>query len=357
MTPSSLGDTSLTCSRVVVAYQQRIEGGVETPYLFRTYKHLHKSAPGSKDRCFERNPDLAHDIPIWKVGRATSAAPSFFEPAKIDGLKYVDGGFGANNPGQEIYREVRRMNNNSKKAIGFFMSIGTGLNETSGRIIDRIGLPQYLNYLKYMKKCATDSEKTHEYLLEFIETPKTYYRLNVDGGIGGMKLDDWRTRSKLRREVGCVIGKLRSHQKKAPESAQEEQERAEGKEIDGSSASDDSRIPGWFRPRNKTLENISERTKVYLAQVEVQEWLDECAQYLVENRRARVKSDLQRWEKACYSTWYQCNRDLCPRAEKEYKRREELRAHFLDKHREDFKKDMDQALLEGAIESCKINVQ
>lgn len=356
MTPTSLGDALLTCSSVVVAYQQKIEGGVETPYLFRTYKHLHKSESGSKDKCFERNPDLAHDIPIWKVGRATSAAPSFFEPAKIDGLKYVDGGFGANNPGQEIYREVRRMNNNSKNAIGFLISIGTGLNETSGRIIDGIGLPRYLNYLKFMKKCATDAEKTHEYLLEFIETPKTYYRLNVDEGIGGMKLDEWRTRGKLRREVGGVIGKLRSHKGKVPEPAQG-QEKAEAKDGDGSSASDDSRIPEWFRPRNKTLENISEKTKDYLAQDKVRDWLDECAQYLVENRRARVKSDLQRWEMACYSTWYQCNRDLCPRAEKEYKRKEDLRAHFLDKHREGFKKDMDQALLDGAIESCKINVQ
>lgn len=340
-----------------MAYQQKIEGGVETPYLFRTYKHLHKSEPGSKDKCFERNPDLAHDIPIWKVGRATSAAPSFFEPAKIDGLKYVDGGFGANNPGQEIYREVRRMNNNSKDAIGFLISIGTGLNETSGRIIDGIGLPRYLNYLKFMKKCATDSEKTHEYLLEFIETTKTYYRLNVDKGIGGMKLDEWRTRGKLRREVGVVIGKLRSHKIKAREAAQEEQEKAEGVEIDGSSASVDSRIPGWFRPRNITLENICKGTKDYLDRADVQQWLDECAKYLVENRRARAKSDLQRWEKACYSTWYQCNRDLCPRAEKEYKRSEDLRAHFLDKHREQFKKDMDQTLLDGAIESCKINVQ
>lgn len=357
MTPISIGGALLTCSSVVVAYQQKIEGGVERPYLFRTYKNLHKCAPGSKEMCFERNPDLAHDIPIWKVARATSAAPSFFAPAKIDGLKYVDGGFGANNPGHEIYREVVKMNNNSKKAIGLLMSIGTGLNDTSGRIIDGIGLPQYLNYLKYMKKCATDAEKTHEYLLELIEARSTYYRLNVDEGIGAMKLDEWKTRGKLRTKVGVTIGKLRNRKRKAPEQRQEEREKAVWKEIDGSGAPDGSGIPEWFQPRNETLENMSEKTEVYLGQVKVQDWLNECAQYLVQNRRARVKSDPQRWEKTCFGTWYQCNQDQCPRGEKEYGTIEELRAHFLHKHQDTFQKNMPRGMLDRAIDSCKINVQ
>ena len=330
---------------------------MEKPYLFRTYKHLHKSAPGSKDKCFERNPDLAHDIPIWEVARATSAAPSYFEPAKIDGLAYLDGGFGANNPGHEVYREVRRMNNNSANAIGLLMSIGTGLNDTSGRIIDGIGLPRYLNYLKFMKKCATDAEKTHEYLLELIENRFPYYRLNVEEGIGAMKLDEWKTRGKLRRKLGVTIGRLRSSKRIGSGQPLKERGKTEGKDMDGSSASDDSRIPEWFQPRNKTLEDISEKTKDYLAQDHIQTWLQECAHYLVQNRRARVKSDPQRWERACFGTWYQCNQDQCPRGEKEYRSIEELRAHFLDKHREAFKKDMDQGILNRAIDSCKVNVQ
>ena len=340
-----------------MAYQQKIEKGVEKPYLFRTYKHLHKSAPGSKDKCFERNPDLAHDIPIWKVARATSAAPSYFEPAKIDGLAYLDGGFGANNPGHEVYREVRRMNNNSANAIGLLLSIGTGVNDTSGRIIDGIGLPRYLNYLKFMKKCATDAEKTHEHLLELIDSRFPYFRLNVREGIGAMKLDEWKTRGKLRRKVGVVVGKLRSCKRKAPEQPHDEREKAEGKTTDGSSAPDESRIPEWFRPWNKTLENISKKTADYLAQNDVQVELDECAQYLVGNRRARVKSDPQRWERACFGTWYQCNQDQCPRGEKEYRSIEELRRHLLDKHRDHFKKNMDQRILDRAIDSCKVNVQ
>lgn len=339
-----------------MAYQQKIEKGVEKPYLFRTYKNLHKIEPRSKDKCFERNPDLAHDIPIWKVARATSAAPSYFEPAEIDGLAYLDGGFGANNPGQEIYREVRRMNNNSVNAIGILISIGTGLNDDSGRIIAKLGLPRYLNYLKFMKKCATDAQKTHEYLLELIENRFPYHRLNVGEGIGGMKLDEWKTRGKLRRKVGAAIGKFRKSKEKAPQQTREDQQNTEGMNSNSSLASNDSRIPKWFQPRNKTLQRIREKTEAYLSRVDIQAELQKCAEYLVKNRRARVESDGQRWERACYSTWYQCNRDQCPRGEKEYRSIEEIRAHFLDKHRDAFKKNMDPDILSRAIDSCKVHV-
>ena len=339
-----------------MAYQQREDQGVEKPYLFRTYKNLHKIEKGSKDKCFERNFDLAHDIPIWEVARATSAAPSYFEPAKIDGLAYLDGGFGANNPGQEIDREVRRMNNNSVNAIGILISIGTGLDDDAGRIIDKIGLPRYLNYLKFMKKCATDAEKTHEYLLDLTKYRTSYHRLNVEKGIGCMKLDEWKTRGKLRRKVGAAIGRLRKSQGKAQEQPRQEQERTEGMDSSSSLASDDSRIPEWFQPRNKTLQHIREKTEAYLSEDEIQAELQKCAEYLVKNRRARVESDRQRWERACYSTWYQCNRDQCPRGEKEYRNIEEIRAHFLDKHRDAFKKNMDQDVLHRAIDSCKVHV-
>ena len=37
-------------------------------------------------------------IKIWEAARATSAAPSYFEPLKIGDRKLVDGGLAANNP-------------------------------------------------------------------------------------------------------------------------------------------------------------------------------------------------------------------------------------------------------------------
>jgi uncharacterized protein len=46
----------------------------------------------------------SHDFPMWQVARATSAAPTYFEPARIDASSegdywaLIDGGVYANNP-------------------------------------------------------------------------------------------------------------------------------------------------------------------------------------------------------------------------------------------------------------------
>jgi hypothetical protein len=54
-----------------------------------------------------------HDFPMGQVARATSAAPTFFEPVKIDGegssdyYALIDGGVFANNPAMCAYVEAR----------------------------------------------------------------------------------------------------------------------------------------------------------------------------------------------------------------------------------------------------------
>lgn len=52
------------------------------------------------------------DIPMWKAARATSAAPTYFEPARIevgDETRYlVDGGVFVNNPAASAYAEAKR---------------------------------------------------------------------------------------------------------------------------------------------------------------------------------------------------------------------------------------------------------
>ena len=60
--------------------------------------------------------DLAYDFPIAKVAYATSAAPTYFEPLKletgdtIDYFSLVDGGVYANNPAMCAYAEAKRYN-------------------------------------------------------------------------------------------------------------------------------------------------------------------------------------------------------------------------------------------------------
>lgn len=90
------------CKVVVTSYQKSNIGGVNKPYLFRSYANTHQNVYVDHDR----NPSPAHDIPIWQVARATCAAPAYFKPAMIDGQEYLDGGFGTNNPCAEIFYEV-----------------------------------------------------------------------------------------------------------------------------------------------------------------------------------------------------------------------------------------------------------
>lgn len=84
------------------------------------------------------NLDLSHaalstrqnDFPnceVWKAGRATSAAPTYFLPQDIQNRCYVDGGLGFNNPIRTIPDEYSRLGFQEidRKRI-YYVSIGTG---------------------------------------------------------------------------------------------------------------------------------------------------------------------------------------------------------------------------------------
>ena len=443
--------------------------------MFRTYKNLHKSTD-PKERLLDRNPDMAHDIPIWQVARATSAAPTYFKPPVIDGLEYVDGGFGANNPCAEIYEEVRRMNNNSRRCVSIILSIGTGKNNEARRF-KGTGFQRYLNYANFARKWASDSEKTHEAMLKAkSEVHFNYFRLNVEEGLDHMKLDEWRARGPVRTKIGERVGNLRSCLTKDRRNGSKAIDVTNGKEanvlkenfrnlpngngtvhtngngsmdharqqasfepneqnndrkyvlsdsqrlrISGNSASsdekglkaamlsdgrqatlkdatantstahmeslveeattltfnqpnghlpttatparkldrntDDTNIPKWFRHKNRTLESIRQYTEAYLSHPDTIEMIEQCAKLLVDGRRGRAKCDPQRWEKACFGTWYQCRVPECPRGEKEYEKRRQLRTHLLDKHKGEFTRGAEgKSKLEDALDSCKIVV-
>lgn len=48
-----------------------------------------------------KNPNEMSELPnikVWEAARAASAAPAYFDPIFVGGVKLVDGGLGANNP-------------------------------------------------------------------------------------------------------------------------------------------------------------------------------------------------------------------------------------------------------------------
>jgi hypothetical protein len=354
----------------------------------------------------------------------------------IDGREYLDGGFGTNNPCEEIHAEVRKMNNYSKNCAATILSVGTGKNENSR--FAGTGLARYFNYNNFARKWATDAEEPHRRMLEKAETENfDYFRLNVDEGLGPMKLDEWKATSRVRTRLGKVTGKLGSSKhanstdttEAGCVSSQQAQERAEShvhtqngtiaegtasrgisqtqeaqteilpnpayvdpasgiemsslkattpvdeppltnptnnhtdtihatgslpqsREVNAAQGKS-SKFQAYFQPKKTTLEKIRGYTETYLKRTDVQQEIEKCASLLVKSRRARADADPQRWEKACFGAWYQCNVTGCPRGEKEYDGRRALRKHMLDKHKELFP-PQGNGKIEAKLNSCKI---
>lgn len=63
------------------------------------------------------------DAPLALVGRATAAAPTYFEPVAYEGMSLVDGGVFATNPSMCAYAEVVRLTGERPE---FVLSLGTG---------------------------------------------------------------------------------------------------------------------------------------------------------------------------------------------------------------------------------------
>ena len=74
--------------------------------------------------------DAASDFPMKAVARATSAAPTYFPPARVDTVgptgfyALIDGGVFANNPGVCAYAEARILNRGRNDFL--LLSLGTG---------------------------------------------------------------------------------------------------------------------------------------------------------------------------------------------------------------------------------------
>ena len=288
---------------MVIAYQETQTGGVGKPYLFRTYKNLHISKDPAQ-RVLDRNPALAHDVPIWQVARATSAAPTYFKPAKIDKLEYLDGGFGStNNPSVEIWDEVRTMNNEAKDCANLVVSIGTGKNKKISRWTSgKAWMPgsRFINYMNFAKKWASESETKHRDMLRLQKNYGfKYYRLNVETGLDEMKLDEWRARGKIRTGAGRCVGRLRAQIGKPREPKTTKvhpHEKGNNDSTDSVNSpapqvptAQDLPIPQWLKPRNKTIETITRNTNNYLDREDVKKWIKECAELLVEGRRQRAR--------------------------------------------------------------------
>ena len=146
---------------------------------------------------------------IWKALRATSAAPTFFDSIEIDGVEYVDGGFGCNNPAVAVYEEAKKLW--PDRDIGCIVSIGTGVPKVQSLPTSRfdfvywvlsiqyLTLEQWflmlklfmLGWLDILQRVATDCDKAHETMTLKLKGKNKYFRFNVQQGAQGIPLDSW----------------------------------------------------------------------------------------------------------------------------------------------------------------------
>ena len=143
---------------------------------------------------------------IWEAARATSAAPTFFEPIVIDGETFGDGGVGWNNPTEEAIAEARQVWPN--RQIGCLVSLGTGLGDviqlgdkikkqSFARSLMKKGLPRHsfrIEVAEYCVECITSCERINRRLAEEGEgygIGKSYFRFNIPQGMSKIGLEEW----------------------------------------------------------------------------------------------------------------------------------------------------------------------
>jgi patatin-like phospholipase/acyl hydrolase len=286
----------------VVAKRRKENGIDEMLYLFRTYDHQPSDANfiSSVD-----NPGEADNHPIVDIGRATSAAPTYFRSIRIGNGKFSDGGFLYNNPAFVIHNEVtnyiheklspeERLHQQHPRIL--FLSIGTGgddlntqnsdLAKASGKskrtkydFLNPVALYKHLKRLgNRMKGCVTDvhaADKSMHYNMRHNPNLK-YIRWAGGQFLKKLSMDEWK-----------------------PER----------------------------RQKPSTQQLIEEAINDYMNNEDRQREIKELADILVNNRRARISSDPDRWQRYSHCTYLQCN--FC---EHKFNTRRELKSHNIAEH-------------------------
>jgi predicted acylesterase/phospholipase RssA len=162
------------CNLLVTSY----EIGLRQPWFFRS------------DRARK---DAAYDFALWEVARATSAAPTYFPPARLarpgsaDPWMLIDGGTFANNPALCAFAEIRQLDPDADVLL---VSLGTGRHAEP--IHYRPGL---LGWAKPILDIVFDGvSRTAEYQLEqllpALPGQRKYYRFQIDLTAGEDALDN-----------------------------------------------------------------------------------------------------------------------------------------------------------------------
>ena len=130
-------------------------------------------------------------LAIWQALRATTAAPTYFDPIALGNPEtfYCDGGTGYNNPCSEVDRVAKSIW--GKRNIGIVISIGTGLQKGSSPKHIK-WLPNFLHVVKSLVPMATETERVHQDSYRRYSNGYTeYFRFDTHG-VSDIGLEEWK---------------------------------------------------------------------------------------------------------------------------------------------------------------------
>lgn len=308
-----LSTIKLTEARFVFAYRkeghdnnQKTGMSFEFPYIFRSYDHFARATNGLPFTLSLRNPGRASDYPVWKVARATTAAPLYFAPMQVflddeapqpkgsflkkaltwghpapvlplptsRPVTFIDGGFGpANNPSKEAFDEVT----SSNERIGTFVSIGTGRGSADKF---QTGLRRFI---QAGMAAVGDPEPAHHAMLKESQHKDLgfgYYRFNEHNGLPDLDFDEWKPRSSGTR----------------------------------------------------TQQKIREAFQRWYLDPKVTASIQKCALELVRRRRLRTADESQ-WERYAVKAYFDCREDGCSKpTDMRWYNRNDFRSHLIADH-------------------------
>lgn len=130
---------------------------------------------------------------ICQAALATSAATTFFEPVRIGNRMFADGGFGANNPADEVEGEAANIwcseDGDLKPLVKCFLSIGTG---NPGIKAFEKSIFKFLG--QTVVSIATQTEDTEKRFIAKWRKhldDRRYFPFNVDQGLQDIGLEEY----------------------------------------------------------------------------------------------------------------------------------------------------------------------
>ncbi|KAK3896667.1 acyl transferase/acyl hydrolase/lysophospholipase [Staphylotrichum tortipilum] len=136
-------------------------------------------------------------ITVWEAARATSAAPTFFDPLQVGNMTTLrDGSLRNNNPVMEAMDEIESEFGATDSDIACLVSIGTGVSKTEFFRDD------LKSVAKACAKIATETEETEEtfrrvYAALGKPLHERYFRFEVDQGLQEMGMEEWKKMSQV----------------------------------------------------------------------------------------------------------------------------------------------------------------